>query len=338
MHRILVVGPSWIGDTVLAQPLFGLLHQRHPDLALDVLAPQWTLPLLQRMREVRRAIPNPFDHGELRLAERRRLGAKLSTEGYDQAIVLPNSLKSALVPYFAGIRRRTGYVGELRWGLLNDVRCLDKRALPLMVGRFAALAGAPGEPPAQPLPAARLEIDENVRLATLRKLALAPRQPVIALCPGAEYGPAKRWPAEYFAQLAQRLKSRGHEVWLVGSARDAALGAEIAGFSGAACISLCGKTTLDEAIDLLASAQYVVSNDSGLMHVAAALARPLAALYGSSSPAFTPPLSVGATILKLDLECSPCFRRECPLGHFNCMMQLTPDRVFQAIDFDKIVP
>jgi heptosyltransferase-2 len=338
MYRILVVGPSWIGDTVLTQPLFGLLHQRHPDLALDVLAPQWTLPLLQRMPEVRRAIPNPFDHGELRLGERRRLGAKLAAEGYDQAIVLPNSLKSALVPFFAGIRRRTGYLGELRWGLLNDVRRLDERMLPLMVERFAALAGAAGEPLVRPLPAARLQIDENSRLAVLRKLALAPRQPVVALCPGAEYGPAKRWPAKYFAQLAQRLRSRGHDVWLVGSGKDAALGAEIAALSNAACVNLCGATTLDEAIDVLASAQFVVSNDSGLMHVAAALARPLAALYGSSSPAFTPPLSARATILKLDLECSPCFRRECPLGHFNCMMQLTPDQVFDAIDFDKISP
>lgn len=338
MTKVLVVGPSWIGDTVLAQPLFGLLHQRHPDLALDVLAPQWTLPLLQRMPEVRRAIPNPLGHGELRLAERRRLGAKLATEVYDQAIVLPNSFKSALVPFFAGIRRRTGYLGELRWGLLNDVRRLDERALPLMAERFAALAGGAGEPLARPLPSAHLQIDENARLAVLQKFTLAPQRPVIALCPGAEYGPAKRWPAKYFARLAQRLTSRGYDVWLVGSAKDAALGAEIAALSSASCVNLCGATTLDEAIDVLASAQFVVSNDSGLMHVAAALARPLAALYGSSSPAFTPPLSARATILKLDLECSPCFRRECPLGHFNCMMQLTPDQVFDAIDFDKIRP
>ena len=338
MTKVLVVGPSWIGDTVLAQPLFGLLHQKHPGLALDVLAAQWTLPLLQRMPEVRRAIANPFDHGELRLTERRRLGASLAAESYDQAIVLPNSLKSALVPFFAGIRRRTGYLGELRWGLLNDTRRLDERALPLMVERFAALAGAAGEPLVRPLPPAHLKIDEKRRLSVLQKLALAPRQPVIALCPGAEYGPAKRWPAKYFARLAQRLGSRGYDVWLVGSAKDAALGAEIATLSGAACVNLCGATSLAEAIDVLASAQFVVSNDSGLMHVAAALARPLAALYGSSSPAFTPPLSDRATILKLDLECSPCFRRECPLGHFNCMMQLTPDQVFDAIDFDRIGP
>ena len=336
MHRILVVGPSWIGDMVLAQPLFKLLHRRHPGLALDVLAPQWTLPLLQRMPEVRHAIPNPFDHGDLKLIERRRLGAGLAAEGYDQAIVLPNSFKSALVPFFAGIPLRTGYLGELRWGLLNDARRLDERALPLMVERFAALAGAAGEPLERPLPPAHLKIDDNVRLAVLHKLALEPRRPVVVLCPGAEYGPAKRWPAKHFAELAQRLGSRGFEVWLVGSAKDAALGTEIAALSGDSCLNLCGKTTLGEAVDLLAAAQLVISNDSGLMHVAAALAKPLVALYGSSSPAFTPPLSRSARILKLDLPCSPCFERVCPLGHFNCMMQLTPERVLEAVDFDKI--
>ncbi len=336
MRRILIVGPSWVGDTVLAQPLFALLHQKHPQLALDVLAPGWTLPLLARMPEVRRAIANPYGHGELRLGERRRLGLTLAGEGYEQAIVLPNSLKSALVPFFAGIPRRTGYLGELRWGLLNDTRRLDEKALPLMVERFAALAGAAGEPLTCSLPATHLAVDENNRLGTLRKLALEPQQPVVALCPGAEYGPAKRWPAKYFADLAKRIRSRGCEVWLVGSAKDAALGAEIAALSHDSCVDLCGKTTLDEVTDLLASAQLVVSNDSGLMHVAAALGKPLIALYGSSSPAFTPPQSASATILKLDMSCSPCFKRVCPLGHFNCMLQLTPDQVFAAVDFDKI--
>lgn len=336
MIRLLVIAPSWVGDTVLAQPLFHLLHQKHPQLALDVLAPGWTLPLLARMPEVRRAITNPHGHGELRLGERRRLGRTLAAESYDQAIVLPNSFKSALAPFFAGIPLRTGYLGELRWGLLNDVRRLDPRALPLMVERFAALAAAAGAPLPQPLPLAHLKVDELNRRAVLRHLSLAPRQPVIALCPGAEYGPAKRWPAKYFAELALRLKSRDCEVWLIGSAKDAALGAEIAASSDDACTNLCGNTTLDQAIDLLASAQLVISNDSGLMHVAAALNKPLIALYGSSSPGFTPPLSTSAVILNLELSCSPCFKRVCPLGHFNCMMQLTPDQVFDAIDFDKL--
>jgi heptosyltransferase-2 len=335
-RKILIVAPSWVGDTVLAQPLFRLLHEKNPGVTLDVLAPQWTFPLLQRMPEVEHVIPNPIGHGELKLAEHRKLCARLGAGGYQQAIVLPNSFKSALAPFFAGIPRRTGFLGELRWGLINDVRRLDKRKLPLMVERFAALAGDSGEPLEQPLPHARLRADEDHRLATLRRFAPGAGRPVVALCPGAEYGPAKRWPARYFADLARRLKSRGCDVWLVGSANDAALGAEVAALSGDSCVNLCGKTTLDEAIDLLASAQLVISNDSGLMHVAAALGKPLIALYGSSSPAFTPPMSNDATILKLELPCSPCFKRECPLGHFHCMMQLTPDRVFAAVDFDRI--
>jgi heptosyltransferase-2 len=335
MTRILVVGPSWIGDTLLAQPLFRLLHAKHREMMLDVLAPEWTLPLLKRMPEVRHAILSPFNHGDLKLGARRRLARELRSTGYDQAIVLPNSFKSALVPYFAGIPQRTGFRGEMRWGLLNDVRRLDERTLPLMAQRYAALAGAIGEPPA-PLPEVRLNVDAGTRSATLLKLNLDTKRPVAALCPGAEYGPAKRWPAHHFANLAKEFAARDLAVWLVGSSRDLALGAEIETLSEGAARNLCGISTLDEAIDLLASSAIVVSNDSGLMHIAAGVGKPVVAIYGSSSPAFTPPLSARAQILRLDLPCSPCFKRECPLGHFNCMMQLTPDRVCAAIDFDKI--
>jgi heptosyltransferase-2 len=336
VYKILVVGPSWIGDTVLAQPLLRLLRERHDNTAaIDVLAPEWTLPLLQRMPEVRRAIPNPFGHGELKIAARRRFGRALAREGYDQAIVLPNSFKSALVPYFADIPLRTGFRGELRWGLLNDVRALKEKALPRMVQRYAALALARGEP-APPPPPLALRIDEPARLATLGRLRLDANLPAAALCPGAEYGPAKRWPLHHFATLGKDLAARGFDVWIVGSGRERGLGEEIEKLAEGACRNLCGLTTLGEAIDVLASAALVVSNDSGLMHIAAALGRPLVALYGSSSPEFTPPHMADAKIVRLGLECSPCFERECPLGHFNCMMQLTPERVCSVLDFDKI--
>lgn len=335
MFKTLVVGPSWIGDTILAQPLFRLLHAKHRDIALDVMAPEWTLPLLKRMPEVRQAILNPFSHGELKLRARRRLGQELRSAHYDQAIVLPNSFKSALVPYFACIPLRTGFRGEMRWGLLNDVRTLDEPTLPLMAQRYAALADVANEPPAV-LPDVQLNIDVTARAATLARLGLDMKRPVAALCPGAEYGPAKRWPPHHFAELGRQLAACGLAVWLIGSSRDEALGAEIAMLSEGACRNLCGRTTLDEAVDLLASSALVVSNDSGLMHVAAAVGKPVVALYGSSSPRFTPPLSAAAKIVRLNLPCSPCFKRECPLGHFNCMMQLTPDRVCAAIDFDKI--
>lgn len=336
MHRILVVGPSWIGDTVLAQPLFKLLHARHGALALDVLAPPWTLPILDRMPDVRRGIGSPAGHGELRLAAQRRTARELAQEGYERAIVLPNSFKSALVPWMAGIPARTGYLGELRWGLLNDVRRVDARQHPQIAQRYAALALARGESLHLPLPALELRVDEPQRRATLAKLGLDADRPAAALCPGAEYGPAKRWPARYFAELAQRLAGAGYAVWLVGSANDAEAGAEIASLSPSR--NLCGRTALGEAIDVLASARFVVSNDSGLMHVAAALGRPLIALYGSSSPAYTPPLSPDARILQLDLPCRPCFQRVCPLGHFKCMVELTPDHVLATIESAGAVP
>jgi heptosyltransferase II len=336
MQRILVVGPSWIGDTVLAQPLFRLLHSRHAGLALDVLAPRWTFPLLSRMPEVQRAIESPFGHGDLKLAERRRLGRELASGQYDQAIVLPNTFKSALVPFFAGIRVRTGYIGELRHWILNDARRLDPERLPQIAQRYAALGLPRGEEFKTPLPALSLKVDDAARRAVLDRLGLDRNHPAAALCPGAEFGPAKRWPSRYFAELAQGLAAHGCQVWLIGSQADQAVGAEIEQAAGGVCRNLCGETSLTEAIDLLASTSLVVSNDSGLMHVAAALGRPLIAIYGSSSPAFTPPLSSRARILKLDLPCSPCFQRECPLGHFNCMMQLTPDRVLAAVDFDRI--
>jgi heptosyltransferase-2 len=336
MTSILVVGPAWIGDTLLAQPLFGLLHARNRDLALDVLAPAWTLPLIARMPEVRRGLLAPFGHGELHLGARRRLARELRGERYDQAIVLPNSFKSALVPWLAGISRRTGYLGEARWGVLNDIRALDKRAALSLAERYARLAADANASAAPPLPTVRLRVEEACRAATLRELNLETAKPAVALCPGAEYGPAKRWPTRHFGELARELAARGCAVWIVGSQNDAALGEEIAQAAPRACVNLCGTTTLDQAVDVLASAEVVVSNDSGLMHVAAAVGRPLVALYGSSSPVYTPPLAPDAEIVRLGLACSPCYKRECPLGHFDCMNRILPARVLAARHFARI--
>lgn len=328
--KALIVAPSWIGDTIMAQPLFVRLHARYPGLQLDALAPRWVSPVLQRMGEITDVVDSPFGHGQLSVKARWRLGRELAARRYDAVYVLPNSLKSAVVPFMAGIPRRVGFTGESRYGLINVRHTLDKQALPLMVERFAQLAEKPGAVLPKPIPHPRIRSTAVDQQKTLTELGLERPASVIAFCPGAEYGPAKRWPAAHFAALAKKLAAPGRVIWLFGSPKDHAVAEEIAQLAPGLCRNLCGATTLGQAVDLLAMADLVVCNDSGLMHVAAALDRPLVTLYGSSSPGFTPPLSDQADILSLQLDCSPCFKRECPLGHLDCLNKLTPERVFAA--------
>jgi len=329
--RALVVAPAWIGDTVMAQPLFMRLHQKSPGLQLDALAAPWVAPVLRRMPEIGEIIDNPFAHGELSLTARFRLGRQLAQRRYQQTYVLPNSAKSALIPFFAGIPERIGFTGESRYGLLNLRHTLDEKALPQMVERFAQLAQPPGSPLARPVEYPRLTSTLQQQMATLSTLAITRPARIAIFCPGAEYGPAKRWPASHFAALADALTARGYAIWLLGSGKDKATGDEIIQLAQTASTrNFCGETSLSQAIDLIGAADFVVCNDSGLMHVAAALEKPLVAVYGSSSPGFTPPLSDRATILSLNLDCSPCFKRECPLGHLDCLNKLTPQRVLEA--------
>lgn len=333
--KILIVGPSWVGDMVMAQTLFQCLKARHGDSEIDVLAPEWSRPILERMPEVRQALSFPLGHGVLELATRRRIGKSLAGQ-YDQAILLPNSLKSALVPFFAGIPKRTGWKGEMRYGLLNDIRTLDKARYPLMIERFMALAFEPGAELPQPYPRPSLRIEAQSRDAALGRFGLGLDRPVLALCPGAEFGEAKRWPAEHYAKVAEVKIRAGWQVWLFGSKNDHPGGEDIRmrlipGLREEV-VNLAGQTSLAEAIDLLSCAEAVVSNDSGLMHVAAALNRPLVAVYGSTSPQFTPPLAEHVEIVRLGLECSPCFERTCRFGHYNCLRQLKPRPVIEALE------
>ncbi len=331
--KILVIGPSWVGDMILAQSLFMQIKAEHPGCVIDVAAPDWTLPLLARMPEVRRAIALPFRHGRLDLFARIRLGLGLRQEGYTQAILLPNSLKSAILPFAARIPRRTGFPGELRYGLLNDIRPLDPKRLPMTVQRFVALGRPPGAALPEPLPRPRLVSDPARAMTVLRKLGMeAPQMPVLGLCPGAEYGPAKRWPEAYYAEVARWALVRGWQVWLFGSDKDRPVTQAVNRLADNRCLDLGGRTALEDAIDLMSLTHAVVSNDSGLMHLAAALDKPVVALYGSSDPHHTPPMSGKATILYLGLSCSPCFERVCPLGHFDCLKKLEPKAVINVLE------
>ncbi|MFV1975704.1 MAG: lipopolysaccharide heptosyltransferase II [Candidatus Scalindua sp.] len=330
--QCLIVGPAWVGDMVMAQSLFIKLKNRYPTMALDVLAPAWSKPLLECMPEVRDAITMSVGHGELQLAARYRLGRSLRQRYYDWAILLPNSLKSALVPFWATIPVRTGYRGEMRYGLLNDVRVLDKRVLSMTVQRFVAL-GLPKTatiPPAFTYP--HITVSTDIMTAVTDKFNLKRESPVLALCPGAEYGPAKQWPYRHYAALANVKLREGWQVWVLGSEKDRVVATQICDLADNMVNNMAGKTSLQEAIALLASANAVVTNDSGLMHISAALGTPLVAVYGSSDPGFTPPLSNHATVVRLGLDCSPCFQRQCPLGHMCCLRDISPSHVIEAID------
>jgi heptosyltransferase-2 len=274
----------------------------------------------------------PLGHGQLGLGRRWCLGKKLRPQHYDQAILLPNSFKSAITPFAARARRRTGFLGECRWGLLNDIRPLDKMKLPRTVDRFVALGQEKGKTlPVSPPP--RLMTQRADAHAALVELGMEmPSMPVLGLCPGAEFGPAKRWPVEYYAAAAKAKLDQGWQVWLFGSDKDMEITAGIQALTAYRCRDLGGRTSLAQAIDLMSLTRAVISNDSGLMHIAAALDRPLVAVYGSSDPRHTPPLSDRAEVLYLGLSCSPCFKRRCPLKHLRCLKDLPPERVLAALD------
>ena len=332
--QYLIIGPAWIGDMVMAQSLFIDIKQREPNSSIDVLAPTWTAALIDRMPEVRKLIPADFIHGKLSLGMRYQIGKKLRQEAYTHAITLPNSIKSALVPAFAKIPVRTGFIGEQRWGLLTDIRKLNKSKLPMTVQRFIS-HGLDKNAPVRSIdsiPAPLLTSKEIDVQSVLAKFRLSLDKKALVLCPGAEFGISKQWPKGYYAEVAQYYLSLGWQIWLMGSEKDVDICEAINQTSSNSCITLAGKTSLPEAVDLISQANLVVSNDSGLMHIAAALQAPLIAIYGSTDPGHTPPLSENHSVLRLGLECSPCFKRECPLGHLNCLKDLSSQQVINAAE------
>lgn len=323
---------------VMAQALFKALSALNPNSLIDVLAPGYTLPLLQRMPEVNQAIAMPkLAHGEFGLGKRYGAGKGLRASQYDHVIVLPNSWKSALIPFWANIPKRTGWVGECRYGLLNDIRQLDRNRLKSMTSQYVGLAYPKGEEyKAETIPRAwwpKLSVNPDDVKKTKEKFGISinHNQPILALCPGTAFGSAKRWPEEYFAEVANQMMSQGWEVWLFGSPSDKASGDKIQALSNNRCRDFVGTTSLPEAIDLLSLATKVVSNDSGLMHIASALERSVIAIYGSTPDEFAPPLVADAQIFKMNLACQPCRKRECPLGHHLCMRLITPDKVIAAV-------
>ncbi len=315
----------------MAQSLFIALKQKYPDSRLDVLAPEWCFPVLTRMKEISSMIEAPFKHGELSLKKRTAIGHELKENGYHQAIILPNSWKSALVPFFAKIPIRTGYLGEFRYALLNDIRYQSSKRGRKTAENYANLSQQRNEPLAE-LSKPELFIDLANQAKLIKKHSIKNSLKTVALCPGAEFGSSKRWPAAFFASVARQKKDEGWQVLLFGSEKDNAITKEINTLTNMQCVDLAGTTSLVESIDLISLADVVVTNDTGLMHVAAALKKRIVAIFGSSDPKRTPPLSFQtAKICYLGLECSPCYKRECPLGHTHCLKQILPDQIINEI-------
>ena len=326
---ILLVGPSWVGDMVMAASLVAAIRARFPGRPVDVLAPPAALPIATLIEGVRNAIPLGFGHGQFGLTGRWKIGRSLKSAGYGTAIVLPRAFKAAIPPFAARIPERIGYAAEGRSILLTDARNDADRKTARTIDRFVALAGPAGQSPVSPRP--RLQQPDVGPADLAGRFGLASDRPVLGLCPGAEYGPAKQWPAAKFAALAQLAVEAGYRVRLFGGPKDKTISAEIARLAGVPVDDLSGKTSLIEAAALLGRCDAVVSNDSGLMHVAGALDRPLVVVYGSSSEAMTPPTAPNAEVVSIELSCRPCFKRECPLGTLACLEGIEAQRVFAAV-------
>lgn len=332
--RILVISPNWIGDAVMAQPLLHLLHERHPERPIDVLAPAWVAPIWRAMREVNTVLEAPFRHKELQLRLRREYARLLRAQGYTEAYVLPNTLKFALIPWLANIPKRIGYRGEMRYGLLNVIHHDNRNAPRPMVSFYAALANSPAQEASATaaLPRPTLHVPEIQARETIVRLGLRADRPLVLFAPGAEFGTAKRWPAVHFAELARTIqRERGEvQIALMGSSKDRPVCEEIAALVPD-MHNIAGVTSLSDAIALIAQGDAMVSNDSGLLHVASALNRPIVAIYGATDPNHAPPFSDLSKSLFLGIECSPCRQRECPLGHHRCMKEISAEMVWQSL-------
>lgn len=334
MNRILIIAPNWIGDAVMTEPLITKLKHKFPNSLIDVLATPWVASIMRAIPAVNEIITADFHHGALQWTERKLLAKQLATKKYEAAYVLPNSFKSALIPWLAKIPHRIGYQGEMRWGLINQKFKNPSRShRPPMSSHYFALSGKhPTEVPQPHLSLSATELDKNrTQLQQIKA-----HDALFVLCPGAEYGPAKQWPTEHFGQLAKELIAQNSRalVMILGSKKEAPMGDAIVSHCSQSnqIINWCGQTTLDQAMATIAMANAVISNDSGLMHIAAAFRRPQVAIFGSSDPRHTPPLSNQAKVHWLHLECSPCFKRTCPLGHLKCLVDISSQDVLNSVN------
>jgi heptosyltransferase-2 len=340
MADILIVAPNWIGDAVMSEPLLRVL--KNSGAKITVLATPWVASVYRAIASVDAVIEANFSHGQLEFNQRRRLARVLQSRGFTHAILLPNSWKSALIPVMAGIPNRLGYKGELRtWLLSKHLVNPPRDNRPPMVKHYLELAKLMNplidlSHPSLQLP--KLMIRESELFVSKHFEAIPNQNHYFILAPGAEYGPAKQWPADHFSDLATEILIKDSLAFIVllGSSKDDPISKNIIENIGTSLqsriINLCGKSTLDESMLIVSRAAGLVSNDSGIMHIGAAFQVPQVAIYGSSDPRHTPPLSPFAGIMFLGLECSPCHQRKCPLGHLNCLKGISHSSVFLELN------
>lgn len=317
---------------VMAQALYKALASDSTSAKIHVVAPEWSRPLLTRMTEISSIFSLGVDHGEFGLAKRFKLGKQLRSESYSQAIVLPRSFKSALVPWFAQIPKRIGDVGEFRHKILTDKFSSNKDKQTPNACNYLRYIGVDAD-------VARIKkefspqlvVDVENQREVLGRHAITTDAPLVACMVGAEYGPSKQWPVEHFATVIDLLKDQGVNVCILGSSKDEQTGNKIESLCRHTIYNLCGKTSLTDVIDMLAACSAAVSNDSGLMHIAAAVDVPVVAMYGATTPLYTPPLHAKAKSFYVKLTCSPCWQRTCQYGHYRCLRDIMPQDVFSAV-------
>ena len=324
--RILIRSSNWLGDAVMSVPAVRAIKNGRPDVHVTIAVPDKIAPMWKLNPEVDAIIP--LSKGSL-LPVVRQLRQQMP---FDLAILFPNSLRVALETWLSGIPRRVGYRGHCRSWLVNQIVREPRKPGPpehhsLRFLRIARECGAETERTSNvQRPTLNVQLSDSDQLSTINHQPLK-----IGLCPGAEYGPAKRWLPERFVEAAAKITAQSSAQWiLLGTKKDAAIGEQIAAAIGDHCVNRIGQTTLDQLIDELRRCSLLLTNDTGTMHLAALLGVPVVAVFGSTEPRLTGPLGNGHTILRHHVECSPCFLRECPID-FRCMKAITADEVAHTV-------
>ena len=325
-QKLLIIPQNWLGDIVMSQTLLKKIKSNNPKTSIDILVNSSLKNLVERMPEINKVIILDCNHRELGLFKRLRLAKEIKKSSYDRSIVLSRSLKSSLIPYFAKIPIRTGELGELRYLLINDLKEFSKESRRKTASRYISMYSDNNEELSENYYPSLDSNSENIKNLS-EKYDLKKDEKVIIFAPGAAFGPSKMWPVNKFRELGKKLNN-DFKILILGSNNEKSIGNDIV--TNKNMVNLCGKTSIADAVDLMHISKFCVSNDSGLMHLAAATNTKSISIYGSTSPDFTPPLTKNKDIHYKGMSCSPCFEKKCKYGHYNCLVDIHSDDVFKS--------